>query len=312
MKVLHVGAEIFPLIKTGGLADVLGALPQALRDRAPTCALLLPGFPAHPRRRRAERAATRACCPRSARTSGRQRDAACCAQMHAAGHGLAAYVHRRALPVPPRRQPLPATARGDNAAALRAARMGGGLPGARARPGLAARHRALQRLAYGASRRVPAQMAMPGPPRRHGVHRPQPGLPGPVPARRCSRAWACPITCSASMALEFRGQVSFMKAGLQSADRITTVSPTYAREIADARVGLRPGRRAARPRCRRVGHPQRHRRTTSGDPATDGALAAALRPRCAGRQGPGQGGAAAPAGPGRASGRAAVRRRAAA
>ena len=30
MKVLHVAAEVFPLVKTGGLADVLGALPQAL------------------------------------------------------------------------------------------------------------------------------------------------------------------------------------------------------------------------------------------------------------------------------------------
>ena len=30
MKVLHAAAEVFPLVKTGGLADVLGALPQAL------------------------------------------------------------------------------------------------------------------------------------------------------------------------------------------------------------------------------------------------------------------------------------------
>jgi len=30
MKVLAVTSEIFPLIKTGGLADVAGALPLAL------------------------------------------------------------------------------------------------------------------------------------------------------------------------------------------------------------------------------------------------------------------------------------------
>ncbi|MCB2002019.1 MAG: glycogen/starch synthase, partial [Rhodoferax sp.] len=46
MKVLHVGAEIFPLIKTGGLADVMGALPQALLARDAQVRLLLPGMPA--------------------------------------------------------------------------------------------------------------------------------------------------------------------------------------------------------------------------------------------------------------------------
>ncbi len=46
MKVLHVGAEVFPLIKTGGLADVLGALPQALVEQGADVRLVLPGFPA--------------------------------------------------------------------------------------------------------------------------------------------------------------------------------------------------------------------------------------------------------------------------
>ncbi|MBC7942259.1 MAG: glycogen/starch synthase, partial [Chitinophagaceae bacterium] len=30
MRVLHVAAEVFPLVKTGGLADVVAALPLAL------------------------------------------------------------------------------------------------------------------------------------------------------------------------------------------------------------------------------------------------------------------------------------------
>ena len=46
MKVVQVAAEIFPLIKTGGLADVLGALPQALIGQGADVRLLLPGLPA--------------------------------------------------------------------------------------------------------------------------------------------------------------------------------------------------------------------------------------------------------------------------
>ena len=46
MRVLHVAAEIFPLVKTGGLADVLGALPQALIEQGADVRLLLPGLPA--------------------------------------------------------------------------------------------------------------------------------------------------------------------------------------------------------------------------------------------------------------------------
>ncbi len=46
MKVLHVAAEVFPLIKTGGLADVVGALPQALIAQGADARLLLPGLPA--------------------------------------------------------------------------------------------------------------------------------------------------------------------------------------------------------------------------------------------------------------------------
>ena len=46
MRVLQVCAEIFPLLKTGGLADVAGALPPALRARGHEVRVLLPGFDA--------------------------------------------------------------------------------------------------------------------------------------------------------------------------------------------------------------------------------------------------------------------------
>jgi starch synthase len=45
MKVLHTASEIFPLVKTGGLADVVAALPKALIDAGASVRLLLPGFP---------------------------------------------------------------------------------------------------------------------------------------------------------------------------------------------------------------------------------------------------------------------------
>ena len=46
MKVLHVCSEVFPLLKTGGLADVTGALPEALNKLNIENKLLVPGFPA--------------------------------------------------------------------------------------------------------------------------------------------------------------------------------------------------------------------------------------------------------------------------
>ena len=45
LRVLSVAAEAFPLIKTGGLADVVGALPAALAQESVTVRTLLPGYP---------------------------------------------------------------------------------------------------------------------------------------------------------------------------------------------------------------------------------------------------------------------------
>ncbi|MDR6521354.1 starch synthase [Variovorax paradoxus] len=46
MRILQVSAELFPLLKTGGLADIAGALPLALTAAGQDARVLLPGFPA--------------------------------------------------------------------------------------------------------------------------------------------------------------------------------------------------------------------------------------------------------------------------
>ncbi|MGE0501520.1 MAG: glycogen synthase GlgA [Rhizobiaceae bacterium] len=45
MRVLAVASEIFPLVKTGGLADVTGALPGALAGEGVAALTLIPGYP---------------------------------------------------------------------------------------------------------------------------------------------------------------------------------------------------------------------------------------------------------------------------
>lgn len=45
IKVLAVASEMFPLVKTGGLADVVGALPTALKRHSIEMRVMLPGYP---------------------------------------------------------------------------------------------------------------------------------------------------------------------------------------------------------------------------------------------------------------------------
>lgn len=46
MKILSAASELYPLVKTGGLADVTGALPGALKGQGVEMRTILPGYPA--------------------------------------------------------------------------------------------------------------------------------------------------------------------------------------------------------------------------------------------------------------------------
>jgi starch synthase len=45
IRALAVASEIYPIIKTGGLADVVGALPVALNAEGIEVRTIVPGFP---------------------------------------------------------------------------------------------------------------------------------------------------------------------------------------------------------------------------------------------------------------------------
>ena len=46
MKILFVASECAPFIKTGGLADVIGAVPKALAELGIEARVMLPCYPA--------------------------------------------------------------------------------------------------------------------------------------------------------------------------------------------------------------------------------------------------------------------------
>src|SRR4026209_18693 len=44
MKIVHVASELFPYMKTGGLADAVGALCAALADNGHEVSAFMPGY----------------------------------------------------------------------------------------------------------------------------------------------------------------------------------------------------------------------------------------------------------------------------
>ncbi|MDB5870873.1 MAG: hypothetical protein JWQ07_315 [Ramlibacter sp.] len=240
MKVLYVCTEIFPLLKTGGLGDVSGALPPALRDAGCDVRVLLPGFPAirdgvgPSHLKQAEPLALPA--RRGPELSALPAQAPMLRPATLPGSELAAYV----LDAPAlfNRPGNPyADTQGDNGIRFAllgwaAACLGHGLD-AYWQPDIVHCHDWHTGLAPLYLR----QMAMPGPPRAASVFTIHNLAYQGIFPRTLFPQLGLPDYLFGIDGIEFWGQVSFMKAGLQAADRITTVSPAYAREIMAAEQG---------------------------------------------------------------------------
>ncbi len=226
MRVLQVSAEVFPLLKTGGLADITGALPAALTKAGCDVRLLLPGF---------------------ASILHDLHDAVVCATTQApwgetvvlrkgrlASLGVVGYVIdapdlylRPGGPYDDAdRQPYADNHRRFGLLGWMAGQLAEGID-AQWQPqvahchdwhaGLAPAYLALSRERQ--ATRVASLFTV------HNL-----AYQG-VFAALCFAELGLPQSAFSMDGLEYYGQVSFMKAGLVYADRITTVSPTYAREI---------------------------------------------------------------------------------
>jgi starch synthase len=231
MRVLQVASEIYPLVKTGGLGDVVGALPAALAEMGADVRLLLPGLP--PILEALQEARTVFHCgPAFGAASVTVR------RGRLAPVGLPAYVidapylYRR--PGNPYLGPdglaWPDNHRRFGLLGWIGAHLAAGEIDAAWRPTVLHAHDWHAGLA-------PAYVA---------AH------PGPSAATVCTVhnlafQGLFPLDTRAELdisptqltyeGMEFHGQLSFLKAGLAFADRITTVSPTYAQEIRTAEQG---------------------------------------------------------------------------
>jgi len=229
VRVLAVASEVYPIVKTGGLADVAGALPLALKAHGVEMRTLMPGYPDVMRRLAGADEIRR--WPDYFGGPGR---------LLAGSHdGLDLFVldvpHLYARPGNPYVTPegIDWPDNGLRFAALSriAADIGHGLVPAFV-PDVVHAHDWQAGLA-------PAYL--------HYDGRPRPGTVMTIHNmayqgkfdRDLASAIGLPRDATFDVhGLEYFGGISFLKAGLQFADRITTVSPTYAREIQSDEGGM--------------------------------------------------------------------------
>ncbi len=231
MKVLQVSAEIFPLLKTGGLADIAGALPGALNAAGCEVRVLLPGFAPILDDLQHSRVLAELISPWGERVALRHG--------RLAALGVDAYVIEApalyARPGSPyddaRRQPYNDNYRRFALLGWVASRLASGLD-AQWQPRVVHSHdwHAAMTSAYMAfSPAQPVRVAS-----VYTVHNlAYQGLFAPWHFSELG----LPAAAASVNGMEFHDQMSFMKAGLYYSDHITTVSPSYAREIQTAEQG---------------------------------------------------------------------------
>jgi starch synthase len=229
LRALSVASELFPLIKTGGLGDVAGALPRALAELGVEVRSLLPGYPAvleQLNQLRPLRPLPDLFGGAGRLLSARAEDGLALLVIDAphlygrAGHPYLA----------PDGTDWPDNAERFAALGWVAAQIGQGLlPDWR--PDVVHAHDWQAGLA-------PAYLALSGRPRPatvltvHNL-----AFQGQFPAPLLDRL-KLPHSAFAVEGVEYYGAIGFLKAGLFFADRLTTVSPTYAREIQTPAFGM--------------------------------------------------------------------------
>ncbi|MDQ7977833.1 glycogen synthase GlgA [Paraburkholderia sp. SARCC-3016] len=228
IRALHVASELYPLLKTGGLADVTGALPPALIELGADVRVLLPGFPSV-----LAGLADLKPVARLERTFGARE--ATLEQGTLAANGVIVYVLRAdAFYERPGNPYLDAqhVPYGDNAQRFAllgwcAAQLAQHLDPAWA-PQIVHAHDWHAGLAPAYLKAAGRERGRPLAKSVFTVH--NLAYQGVFPAQQFGML-GLPSDFFGIDGIEFYGQMSFLKAGLYFSDRLTTVSPTYAREI---------------------------------------------------------------------------------
>ena len=228
LRVLSVASELYPLVKTGGLADVAGALPPALAREGIETRTLVPGYPAVIDALREAEAVHG-----WAHLHG---GPARLLATHAAGLDLLVLdaPHLYARPgnpyLGPDGKPWP-----DNA--LRFAALAEGAV-AVARGGVAGAAPDVVQAHDWQAGLVPALLHYAGTPRPRTVMTVHNlSFQGLFP-RELLTELGLPPQAWALDGVEYHGMIGYLKAGLALADHVTTVSPTYAAEIRTPEGGM--------------------------------------------------------------------------